>query len=132
MANMYISEIRLKDVIRSYGYYIEIDPIMGHTPIGMLDDAPDTHRVRLERYVQIKGDESDTEVITKHTSGNHQFNIMFGYDCGMSHRVYVDDSGIRWYKHSAYITIKRNTDESDDDYGFRIAEILMKFVIKQK
>ena len=129
---MYIAEIGLKDIIRSYGYYIEINPVMGKTPVGMIDDAPDTHEVVMERYEQIKGNDSDEEAISRKSANNHQFNPMFGYNYQMSHKVYIDDSGIRWYKHSAIIKIDRLDNESDDDYGFRVAEILMKFVVKQK
>ena len=124
MANL--NETGLLVYIKSFGYNIDINPVMEATPSGMIEDSPNKHIIALTKTIQISDMESSDNIIIQNNFGNtFKFKHNFKYNTVNNNRVWFDEvSGTRWYQHSHCIEINRLEGEDNSDYAMRITEML--------
>ena len=108
---------------RSFGYTMNITPVMEKTPKGYIEDAPNKHRVEFVRDVQITNGGSEDAIINRESYDDFKFPHTFKYKSGHQRKVWVDEeTNTTWYKHTYYVEINRLGDQSNSDYAMAITE----------
>lgn len=131
-----INYLGVSSILASYGYSVDVVPIMEATPKGMIEDSPNSHMLEIEREVLIENkhnDLADDEIFNIYCVGNTiKPKFIVGSFTATTQNVWsnTDENGVetKWYKYKISINIKRKENESNSDYAMRISEIAFKYV----
>ena len=121
-----IHDTGLMVYIKSFGYDLEINPIMEATPKGMIEDSPNIHTINFVKVLRVLDTESDDNSIIQNNYMNCiKFKPNFRYNTKNDHRVWSDTkSKTRWFEHTHSVEVKRLDGEDNSDYAMRITELV--------
>lgn len=133
-----INYLGINSILASYGYSIDVTPVMESTPKGMIEDSPNSHMLEIEREVLINSKHTslpDDEIFNIYCIGNTiKPKFIIGCFTATTQNIWsnTDENGAttKWYKYKISVNIKRKADESNEDYAMRISEIAFKYANK--
>ena len=119
-----INYLGINAIMAAHGYNIDITPIMGKTPRGLIDDSPNIHLLEFERNKIIDKKYyglSDDEICNIYYNSNEVKPLFIpGKFTSAEQCVWenIDENGniTKWYKHKISVHIKRRENESNSDY----------------
>ena len=113
--------------VMSFGYKINIEPIMPKTPKGLIEDSPNEHEINLIKNVYVPWDSDDDEVISKHSKDDYKIRPLFGYHSVSEDSIVRDvESKSKFFRNTIKIKVNRLKNESNTDYALRMTDVVMR------
>lgn len=139
----------LMQVIQQLGYQLYVYGAQEPTPSGMIEEAPDIHRIEIRRskyigaainykfYDKVTGqiDENDDtykNLISSCRADDFKFRIKLGEFKSIKSKVELIHGSELWYEHNIVLINNRNPGDADDDYALKITEAIQRVIVGYK
>lgn len=128
MQNMF--QIDLIIYLKSFGYGINIFPIMESTPKGMIEDSPNSHEIVIDRRIFIPEHVDKQKEFDELSASNLKVKKIIGYESSNKTELHIDEkTKTTWFVNEIKIKINRHKNESNSEYALRIAQMVTNHLI---